>query len=675
MIHKLANFFYALINGFPLALLSIAASFGVVGMVLLLQERLTSGLVWPLGLLMSTFAIWLVCGLSSGKPGKKTKERLLCNVIALVAVVMWCVWNVPLSYQHIMTDSDPATYANASAWLVTHDTLQMFVSNPFGDVPNISPGSPGFDNLSYDSGKIYAQGQHLSQVLMGLGGRLIGVENVLLLAPITGGLALLSVYVFASQVARPRWALVAVAILGVCLPFIHFSRDAFTEPLTMAFIFGGLSALWSANKNENIQGWLLAGLFIGAAIMTRIDSYLAVIGIVLYVLINLALTLPKKRKKVALGSVMFLASIAALSWLAMQDLKIMSLPYFLFHKEYIKQEVVALFAVVAVGVAGVVVCWRTKLLPKLNKLTRSWRVMLVPVIIIGATLVLASRPLWMTAESPKQSVNIANMQTKEGVPIEPRIYTELTVDWVVWYIGPIIALLGIVGLSFVASNAMKDRRQLAIFAVVLMFLVVSIVYVVQPSVSPAQIWASRRMLPVIMPSLVIFGVVMMDIIDKKYLKKLPLSAVFSLFLAISVVIAPLIVSKPFLETRSMTELSLIQGMCEKLPDNAAVLWVGDGQYYLVQATRTYCGAVSAAYKWQPINTKDFSQAISNAKKAGYMPVVATMGDGVEDIKADLGYKFRQVSECTFVEMENRLLGSPRFSEEKTFRVHISVIGE
>lgn len=675
MIKKTGEFVFVLLSGLPLALVGIAASFGVVGMILLLQEKLTNSLVWPIGFLVSVIVVWLVLRSQKNEQTEHKKEQIICDVIAMVAIVLWCVWNVGLSSQHILTDSDPATYANASAWLVNHSTLQIYTANPFGDVQQIGPGSPGFDNVFYDTGRVYAQGQHLSQVLMGLGGRLVGIENVLMLAPITGGLALLAVYSFARRLARPRWALVAIAVLGVSLPFIHFSREAFTEPLAMSFIFGTLVALWTASKNGRLEAWLLASLFAGAAIMTRIDSYLAIIGIVLYVLINLALTAPRKRKSSAIGSAMFLSGVVVFSWLAMQDLKILSLPYFLFHKEYIKQEIIALCSVVIAGAAVVAVCWKTKLLKWLDKLTRSWRAVAVPILIIGSTLVLASRPIWMTAESPRQGVNIASIQSREGVPIEPRIYTELTVDWVVWYIGPITAVLGIIGASLIAAGVMRSKKQIAALAIILMFVATAAVYMVQPSVSPAQIWASRRMLPVIMPSLMVFGAAVMDMIDRKYLNKITMGGLFAVFMGASVVITPLIVSKPFLATKQMVELSLIQGVCDSLPKNAAVLWIGDGQYYMVQATRSFCGATTMAYKSNDVDIGDISDAISNAKKAGYVPVLATMGDRVEGIKDQLGYKFKKVGEATVSEMENRLLGPPRFSEEKVFKTYISVIGE
>ena len=109
-----------------------------------------------------------------------------------------------------------------------------------------------------------------------------------------------------------------------------------------------------------------------------------------------------------------------------------------------------------------------------------------------------------------------------------------------------------------------------------------------------------------------------------------------------------------------------------MPPKAAVMWVGDGQYYLLQPTRSFCDVPSFAYVPTTIDWSSIGEVASKVRQAGYLPVLATM---TGDLPI-LGASAQNLTEASAVverEMEMRLLGPPKRSEIKRFGVKIGLI--
>src|SRR3546814_5115623 len=101
-----------------------------------------------------------------------------------------------------------------------------------------------------------------------------GTTGLFLVTPLLGGLALVLLYAWATTVVGPRWAGVATAVAGASMPFMVFARDTYSEPVAMAFVFGGLWLLHVASRSGKAAVWLLAGLTIGGASLARVDGFL-----------------------------------------------------------------------------------------------------------------------------------------------------------------------------------------------------------------------------------------------------------------------------------------------------------------------------------------------------------------------------------------------------------------
>src|SRR3546814_16611802 len=98
-----------------------------------------------------------------------------------------------------------------------------------------------------------------------------GTTGLFLVTPLLGGLALVLLYAWATTVVGPRWAGVATAVAGASMPFMVFARDTYSEPVAMAFVFGGLWLLHVASRSGKAPVWLLAGLPLGGASPARLE--------------------------------------------------------------------------------------------------------------------------------------------------------------------------------------------------------------------------------------------------------------------------------------------------------------------------------------------------------------------------------------------------------------------
>src|SRR6185437_5096965 len=107
---------------------------------------------------------------------------------------------------------------------------------------------------------------------------------------------------------------------------------------------------------------------------------------------------------------------------------------------------------------------------------------------------------------------IALLQRLEGLPIDPtRTYAEDSLYWVIWYIGLPTVLLGGFGLALLVRQCLtalltwKDPvgawRNWALPLAI--FLVGSVAILWQPAIVPDQPWASRRLVVIVLPGLII----------------------------------------------------------------------------------------------------------------------------------------------------------------------------
>jgi hypothetical protein len=130
----------------------------------------------------------------------------------------------------------------------------------------------------------------------------------------------------------------------------------------------------------------------------------------------------------------------------------------------------------------------------------------------------AVRPFVQTVAGetdPTSIAYVAELQKLAGLPVNGhRQYYEDSLYWVIWYLGVPAVLLGAFGLAVLAKNttkallSWKDPTAAArVWALPLMMALWSVVTVLyRPAVAPDQPWASRRLVPFVLPGLILGGI-------------------------------------------------------------------------------------------------------------------------------------------------------------------------
>jgi len=646
--NRIRNVVLLAIDALPIMVPLALAAFGSIAILFLIIGQFKPAIIWPLGLIAAAASIFIIFRYYP-RDVLDNRARLLCNILVVLGVLGWGGFNVLYTSQHVLVNRDPALYANAGIWLTKHDSLKIPTLHIFGsNVPGVRlDNGSGFktvrgSNQQYD----YAQGSHLLSAFLGLVGRIVGVANSLRLNVLFGMSALFGIYAFGRElVRRTWWAAVATGVVAASMPFIDVSRDSFSEPLAATFTFGGLALIWLALKCKKPSVWFLAGIVTGAGTMTRIDGYLSVAEILAFIAVMLALARKDDRVQTIRQSVALAMGMAVTSALGWLDISQLSTPYYRDLHSQFMGEALAVVACALLGVIAVWISWQTKLLSAVGKATESWRAEGGAIAVVGLAVILATRPFWY---HPIDKVTGSLS------------YAQLTTEWVAWYIGPTFAVLGVVGIAMSTARALK-KQQLFLTAGLLVVVGTSLLYLSQPNIAPDQIWASRRLVPVILPGVAVFAAMSLDWFSEQYMNKVKWGYVFAGLASVAILLAPLTTSKPLLRLRPYAELGGINSMCAVLPKDAAVLWVGAQPIQeIVQPTRSICNVPAQGYNIgaSNLNRESLAQLASNARASHKVPVIGIYGNEVSAVPTAISGQLKSVSSVSIQDLEQTYLHAP-----------------
>jgi hypothetical protein len=102
--------------------------------------------------------------------------------------------------------------------------------------------------------------------------------------------------------------------------------------------------------------------------------------------------------------------------------------------------------------------------------------------------------------------DMAAMQQANHLPIDPtRMYYEISMDWVFWYVGVPAVAAATLAAALLARRCLRGQAwiwilPLATFA----WTIVTTLY--DPAITPDQPWASRRLVPAVLPGFVLLAV-------------------------------------------------------------------------------------------------------------------------------------------------------------------------
>ena len=620
---RIAGSIFNVLDVLPVLLPVLLAGFGSVAVLFLLAGHFRPQYVWPAGLVAAGAAAWpVVRHYRPNSPGGP-KERRLGILLAIVGVLAWCGFNAAYTSQTIFTTRDQATYAVAGQWLVHHENLSIPIPTVFGESPELTPASPGFGIDSQGVVHVYAQGQHLLPALLGLAGRISGTEGMLRLNVWLGGVALLAIYGFARLLVRPRWALTVTAALAASMPFIYFSRGTYSEVLATGFVFASLSLLWEAMRRRSAWPlWFVAGFAAGAAALTRIDAYLSMFALAVPLAGWLAFSKRTERQTAIKQAAALTAGVAVTGFLGWLDVSKLARPYYLGTRLLFYQELAGGVVLVVLGALFVYVRWhRQSLLRRIDRATKPWRQQAAALAVIAFAVLLSARPfvVWY----------LSGLNNASSVPYG-HSYAEITTYWVAWYLGPLLAMLGVIGAAMVAGQAVM-RRDLLLWGVLSVVGVSSVVYLLMPNITPDQVWASRRLVPVVLPGLAVLGGYALEAISERYFDRLRLGRWFAGLTAVAVVIGALFTTSPLVLLRDTTQLAPVIESCRILPGNAAVLLVGKtAQIDLMQPLHAFCGLPVMSYGGV-VTPSRLASLAEEVRSQGKQLVIAVAGEDMADI--------------------------------------------
>ncbi len=606
---------WGVVAGLPEALPAALAGYGVVAIVLLLAGQLRPWLTLSLGLAAAVMAS-VAAGRASARLAPRSPHRRWADLTALTGAAVWASLNLPLSSQDIAVFRDPATYALTGEWLVHHHSVPI-LTHPevFGGTPGLAFASNGFPALPGGGGAVQPQGAHLVQSLVASAGWLGGDSALLHANVVIGAAALLAVYGFARRLVNPWFALGAVAVLSATLPMAEFSRAVYTEPLAMVFAWGAFSLLWVAHESGRRRDFVVGALVLGATVLTRIDGLFSILAVLPYLAVVVGHGVVRREREALVRAGLVALPVLVGVVLAVRDLQRLAPVYY--HDlgsqvRMIFRGGAALAVLCALGVG--LVALRPALIARS---TPSWQRFAPPGVFAGVCVVmaaLASRSLWLVDRNTAgggYANYITFLQKARHLPLDgTRGYSELSVKWLTWYIGIPALLLGTVGLAALARQVMR-RLEPRLLLPTAMILVTGGLYLVKPNITPDQVWASRRLLPLAFPGVLLGAAIVLTWLLHRSRWLGAVAAALGVLVAWNTVDA----SQHLWGRRQyVPQLAEITAVCQALPDDAAVIVGPKLTSTWLQTVRSYCDVPAAGT--QQIQPAMLTQARASAAATG-----------------------------------------------------------
>jgi hypothetical protein len=439
----------------------------------------------------------------------------------------------------VFVAADPGVYLQYGHWIAGHGTVRIPVGEAsFGGAAGLDFATTGFSV----SGSWITPGflPGLPLVLAG-GAWLGGTGGALLMPAVLGGCAVLSFGGLAGRLVGAWQAVAAELVLAVCLPEVYVSRTPMAEPLVQVLLFGGLCLFIDSfvvrRRDAGAQGGPggglalagLGGLALGLTALVSIGS-LAMLLPVFPVLAVLFVT--RRPQAGPFGTGFFLGigtGLAAALVLARPYLATVSTQLHLIGLCAAGfGAATALLAPLAFpGARSRVrrVCafrpsfpWfgtEKLVLPSLGMMLAGLAVAL-PVLVLAGLVIRPYAQVVRGQTDPGMIRQVAALQRLEGLSVDGlRQYYESSLYWVFWYLGVpavLLACAGAVLLGRRSVSALLSEHPVPSAAALRMwglpFLIIgwSVATVLwDPAVVPWQPLASHRLVPVVLPGLLLLA--------------------------------------------------------------------------------------------------------------------------------------------------------------------------
>jgi hypothetical protein len=450
-------------------------------------------------------------------------------IATLIVAIGFAVWQLAENSQQVIVLRDPASYLQFAYWIAQQGTTHIPESLAAfgGSHPGMTFGSLGFFQ---SGGTIAPQFMAGLPMTLAIGVWAGGPLTAVAMAPIIGACAILAFAGLVGRLAGGRWAPAGALVLAISLPEQYTSRNTFSETLAQIMLFGGLCMLadsfalttgrpvaagpattsWRDGPAPNVALAFFGGLAIGLTLLIRIDGISDLLPAIPFLGI---LLVTRRPQAVPLGLGLLIGVAYGLA-----DGFVLSRPYVDSLSGSLRPLAIIALAVIALTGIG---------MGLLNvRLTRRWiRALLrarplrwlpdaVAVLTVLVVIGFAVRPYFQTVRGetdPATISYVAELQKLAHLAVDGhRQYAEDSLYWVIWYLGVPAVILGTLGIALLARRGLKslitwrDSGGARIWALPLMitgWVIVSVLW--RPGIIPDQPWASRRLVPVVLPGLIL----------------------------------------------------------------------------------------------------------------------------------------------------------------------------
>jgi hypothetical protein len=583
----------------------------------------------------------------------------LCLLIAVGAGI----WAGATHAEHVVLRRDAGSYALYGQQLAARHQLPMDVQvGRLGgaavvDDPDVAVASPGFYRQGHGSSTAV-----VPQFLIGVpawlsvGMWLGGWTGLFLVPAIFTGLAIASVGALTAATVGPRWAPLVALGATVTAPILHAGRSTYSEPAALLALTAALTVLSSAveqgrrRPDRSATMALLAGLLLGGAGLVRLDALREAV-LLIPVVVVLAIRRHPAARPVMVGTAAGLGASAVVALL-------LARPYLVL----LKGSLLPLLALglVAGGVGLAIVRWvRRREAAGAAWPDGGWRaavpaVLAALVVVVGAAL--ATRPWWLVghqgAHDPS-SAGVAGLQAAQGLPVDrTRNYTEQSVTWVAWWVGPTAVVLAWGGAVIAAYRtgvmlvrSLAPPAWLAAYVIGLGSIVLTLV---RPGITPDHPWADRRLVVAVLPGVLLLATAAVAQLARVARRRAPLPVLGAAVLVggLAVVGPAWLATAPMASQRTEPgELAAVQAVCRSFHPGDVALEVGERTTNeWVQDIRGICGVPTAGVHVRGTSTTTAAgEAALASALARVVPKVQAAGGRVvlvadrPDLLQDLGH--------------------------------------
>jgi hypothetical protein len=488
----LANRFFPV----PMVLISVPVA---VGLVLMASRQLPGR--WPKPAIRR----------GAGSPARTTGWPAWWGLAGTVAVAAaFGAWQLRANSPQLIVDRAPGAFFQFGYWIAQHGSLPIPTELAAfgGSHPGLTFSSFGFISHAGAIAPGLAAGLPIT---LAAGLWTHGLAGGVALSPLLGALAVLSVGGLSGRLAGPQWAPAGALLLAITLPETYTSRSAFSEILAQALLFGGLCLVVDclAPRQSRILA-ALAGLALGLTVLGAVGSLVALLPAIVFVGALLAARRPQALPLaggllagIGLGLVGGFALATPMMEALSPEIGLVALA------------AAAFLAVTLVGAAaGLVEPVRRRVARVLAARPLRWLPEAGAVIVVAAAAAFVIRPYLQTVEGVANPYIVALQRISHLAANPRRLYAEDSLYWVIWYLGAPALVLGVAGLALLTRRCLRalitwrdptgSARAWALPLMIIGWGAITVLW--RPSTTPDQPWASRQLVPVLIPGLIVAAI-------------------------------------------------------------------------------------------------------------------------------------------------------------------------